>query len=331
MSYNHPKEKGLRKAIKSYFGTKLQGVDLGRLEALKFPKPKLPQKFYEDLGLLVHDRTHKLVKKLAFYQDQFWEWMFYYKYRLAVKAQKVGLTTSVLMENFQQAVLPPSEPESTMGYETLVIAQNEKIVKDHLNSIYKQIKQSKKYSGFLIEKPRSYLRPTDVTKTTEILLENPYNPIQPSRIIGLGSNPGSVWSHKRVKKIHMSDPAAINKVDDTELYDAAFSRLAITNGYFVIESPPRGQRGQLWEIYKASKLRMLEEGQIESYADFKIMEIPYTHAIEAKVFDKAFFDREKNRLGPRFGQYYECEFLNPSNTWYDDSLFAYDSTLQLDE
>ena len=137
----------------------------------------------------------------------------------------------------------------------------------------------------------------------------------------------------KVKKVHMSDPAAITAIDDNELYDAAFTRLAITKGNFLIESPPRGQRGQLWEIYKASKLRITNPD--DPYADekeiarFKITEIPYTMAIEAGVTEAEFFESERERLGPRFAQYYECEFLNPSNTFYDDSLIKYDDMAQL--
>jgi len=315
----------MRRCIDAVFANK----ETVNLDHLKIDVPTDPTEFYNDFGLLRHDRTGLPVKKLAAYQKMFWEWLSMYRYRLAVKSQKVGLSTSVLMEDFQQTVLPPTNPLSTMGFETLVIGQKESKAKDHLKTIRDLVVRSEKYKPFLITKPRPYLRRTDVSTTTQLIIENPYEPTNPSRIIALGSSPGAVWSWKKVKKIHMSDPAASNVIDDSELYDAAFSRLAITMGWFVIESPPRGQRGQLWEIYKSSKLNQHTESQEPGYSNFKITEIPYSAAIEAGVMTEEFFTGERERLGPRFGQYYECEFLNPSNTWYDDSLFSYDSTMQL--
>lgn len=292
------------------------------------------EKFYQKFGLLQHDRIHKPVSKLAFYQSQFWNWMTRYKYRMAVKSQKVGLSTSVLMEDAQQAFLPPTNPLSTMGYQTVVIGQTFKKAEEHIMDLQKMIKQSREYSPFLIEKPEKYLLKNEVSKATTIYLRNPFNPLRPSQIIGTGSNPGAVWSLKRVKKVHMSDPAAITAVDDSQLYDAAFSRLAITDGFFVIESPPRGQRGQLWEIYKQSKLKTSEddpEFEQKEYSKFKVIEIPYTHAVEAGVMEESFFIRQRELMGLRFGQYYECEFLNPYNTWYDPELFSLADGIQLGE
>jgi len=292
-----------------------------------------PDWFYRELGILYHDRTRQPVQHLANYQYKVWKQGFIYKYRLVVKSQKVGFTTSALMEDLQRALLPPTNANSTMGHETLIIAQSGTKAKEHLRKLIKMIKQSKKYRDFLITSPPPWLQSTEKTNSGMIFLRNPFDEMEPSRIISLGSNPGSAWSWMNVKHVHMSDPAAINAVDDAELYDAAFSRLAITNGTFLIESPPRGQRGQLWEIYKASKLKTVNTN--DPYADekmeaqFKVYEIPYDYAVQAGVMDEAFFIGERERLGPRFGQYYECEFLNPSNTFYDESLIKYDESQQM--
>lgn len=288
--------------------------------------------FYKDFGFLENDNTHEPVTHLTKYQRIFWNWIKRYKYRLAVKSQKVGLSTSVLMENAMQAFLPPTNPLSTMGYQTLIISQNVKKAQEHISDLTKMIQASKMYSPFLIEKHEKGLLPTETSKALTILLRNPWKPTRPTAIIGVGSNPGMVWSFKRVKKVHMSDPAVISAVDDSELYDAAFSRLAITRGYFVIESPPRGQRGQLWEIYKASKLKISDDDpykEQKEFGRFSVMEIPYTDAVEEGVTEESWFIAEMERMGPRFGQYYECKFMNPYNTWYDDSLFHYSSELQL--
>lgn len=328
MSDFHEREK-IRK-IREYLKHRQETAGEWDLSHLKFKVPLDPQLFYEDVGLMMHDKKKTLIKKLAAYQTTAWQWGFRYKYRMIVKSQKIGFSTSAAMEDFQRAVLPPKYEASTMGYETLIIAQSNRKAKDHLDTIYKWVRNSDKYRDFVIEKSRPYLRKTEVSKTTEMLIENPYNPTQPSKIIALGGNPSAIWSWKKVKHIHMSDIASVKSTEDAPIYDAAFTRLAITQGTMMIESPPMGQRGQMYEIYKASKLGSETKGP-DAYSQFKIMEIPYTAAIDAGVTEKSWFESEKVRMGPRFGQYYECEFLNPYNTWYDDSLFSYDANLQLDE
>lgn len=294
-----------------------------RLKLLSLKTPQDPDKFYPKFGLLEHDLTHKPVTKLAFYQSKLWQWAFKVRYRLAVKSQKIGISTSALMEDGQFAFLPPTNLFSTMGYDTLVIGQDASKGKEHIGDLTTMIKASREYHDFLIEKPEPFLKRTQVTNSNMIFLRNPWNPLRPSRIIGRGSNPGGIWSYKRVKKIHMSDVAATSKKDDKELFDASFSRLAITRGTMLIESPPRGARGQLYEIYKASKLETDIEDpdhDAKEEAKFKVFEFPYDYAIQAGVMTEEFFIGERERLGPRFGQYYECEFLNPFNTYYDESL-----------
>jgi len=73
----------------------------------------------------------------------------------------------------------------------------------------------------------------------QLFIHNPENPYKPTRVIGLGgSNHGSIWSWKEVAHIHMSDIAASSILDDAEVFGAAFSRLANTNGTMLIESGP---------------------------------------------------------------------------------------------
>ena len=71
--------------------------------------PRDPQKFYEDFGFLMHPRIRDKdnqsipVTKLTPYQCEFWK---YPGNALAIKSQKIGLTTSSLMEDFQYTMLP---------------------------------------------------------------------------------------------------------------------------------------------------------------------------------------------------------------------------------
>jgi hypothetical protein len=120
----------------------------------------------------------------------------------------------------------------------------------------------------------------------------------------------------------MSDVAAVDQVDDSGLFGAAFSRLANTNGSILIESPPRGQRGKVWEIYKASKLKGDEDYE---EAKFKVREYEAQRAVDAGLITQEFLDQEKIRLGPLYGMFYECEFINPYTSWYTEDMFKFDN------
>jgi len=130
---------------------------------------------------------------------------------------------------------------------------------------------------------------------------------QPTRVIGLGSSESGVWSWKNVAHIHISDIAASSIKDDSGLFAAAFSRLANTAGTMLIESPPRGPRGQLYDIYTKSKLSQAQgetpEGQ------FKVWEIPAREAVASGLISQQFLDAEKLRLGSLYRQYYEAAFI----------------------
>jgi len=268
--------------------------------------PSDPDEFYQDFGLLHHPLTQKPVEHLTAYQYQIWRDSKRYKYREVIKSQKVGLSTSALLEDFHHAIT------GCKGKEILIIAQSRDLAKDHLYTLRKMIKGSKKYSQFLIDRPDNFLLRDEVTKVMTLYIRNPDDPYNPTRIIGLGPRPGSIWSWKEVAHIHISDIAAAPSIDDAEIFGAAFSRLANTNGTILIESPPRAPSGMLYEIYENSKLKKTNSVS----GQFKIYEIPATMAVEAGLISQEYLDGERERLGPMYSMYYECDFYNSASTWY---------------
>jgi len=227
------------------------------------------------------------------------------------------------MEDFQRALLPTSHPQSCRGKEILIIAQTFDMAKEHLYSLRKIIMNSKNFRKFLITNPDNFLLKTETTKASILYIANPENPNKPTRIIARGPRASSIWSWKEVKHIHMSDVAATNQIDDSHLFGVAFSRLANTNGSMLIETPPMGQRGTVWEIYKQSTL----EGD-ENYeaAKFHVRKISANEAVSTGVISHEFLDQEKERRGVLFGQLYECEFMNPYTSWYTEDMIQYDNS-----
>ena len=150
-----------------------------RREKLPTDIPLDPDEFYQDFGLLEHPVTKLPVQHLTAYQNAVWKDGQRHKYREVIKAQKVGITTSSLIEDFQKAIT------TCRGKENLVIAQDTDHAKDHLYTLRKLISNSAKYSKFLINKPTELLLKDEVTKVMQLFIHNPDNPLKPTRIIGL--------------------------------------------------------------------------------------------------------------------------------------------------
>jgi len=46
-------------------------------------------------------------------------------------------------------------------------------------------------------------------------------------------------------------------------------------------------------------------------------------AVESGLINQEFLDAERDRLGPMYTMYCECDFYNSSATWYKPEMFVY--------
>ncbi|MEO9294290.1 MAG: hypothetical protein ABI347_01675 [Nitrososphaera sp.] len=272
------------------------GDDLARVAI-----PAEPGPFYADLGCLPHPRTRRSVVQLAPYQIETWKALLECGRVLVIKSNKIGLSTSTLMVDFQLAVLPSSHPRSCRGYDQLLIAQTIQHAREHLYTLRKL--DSPKYRPWLIVKSHDMVLKDEATKVTVLYIRNPENENRPSRIIGLGlNNAGSVLSWKNVKHIHISDPTAAEG-DYSHAINAGMTRLANTSGSMVIETVPAGPRGRIYELFQ--QFNAASGGP----AAFRVFVIPASEAVKAGVIAQDFLDAERERLGGLYGQYYGAKFV----------------------
>jgi hypothetical protein len=246
------------------------------------------------------------VPAMTAYQEDVWRAGQFHKYRLVIKSQKIGLTTSVLDEVFQHAIT------DCKGYELIVLAQTLQHAREHLYTLRKRILSSVKYRGYLMTKYTEAVLRDEVTKVTALYIRNDDDPHRPTRIIGLGANEASLWSWKEVKFIHISDIAVVNKTDYSGVISAAMTRLATTSGSMIIESPPYGPSGKLYEIYKQSKLLKEDKEankQQSPEGQFWVTTITAREAVAAGIIKQEFLDGERVRLGHLYPAYYEAEFM----------------------
>lgn len=271
--------------------------------------PQDPTTFYHELGLLEHPYTRQPVPDLTEYQKQVWLLMLWYRFLEIIKSQKIGLTTSVLMTDIQFGMLPSQHPRSCRGKEIIIIGQDFTKARDHLTTIRQMLRASPKYAPFVIEKPESYLLRDEVSKVTTIYLHNPENINKPTIIRGLGSNESAVWSWKNVKHIHISDIAAAN-IDYDPTVNAAMTRLVNTRGSMIIETPPRGPHGKVYEIFQqAVSTPPPPKGKPWPESRFVVKRIHYSAAVKAGVISEDEIDNQRAVLGDMFPAYFEAEFI----------------------
>lgn len=256
---------------------------------------KDPHLFYLSFGKLVHPYTKKLVDRITPYQLEWWQSIIDNKYNIAIKSNKIGLSTITLMALFQNCLLIDGA-----GNEKLVIAQTAQMAKEHLYTLRRLVLSSPAYKWTMIMRPGKYLLKDEVTKVTQLFIHNPYDPSKPTRIIGLGASAASSVSWKNVDFIHVSDITKAS-IDYTEVMDGAFTRLAMSRGKFVIETIPRGPKGKIYSLWNDA---------VAQKNDFKYYKYPVEMAIAEGLVSQEFIDEERRRLGPFFPEYYGAEFIS---------------------
>lgn len=305
--------------------SKLNAAYLGLDYLPKKPLIETPREagaFYKTFGMLTHDKTGAVIEDLTDYQKEWWN---YHGWALCIKSQKIGLSTSTLLEDFQYTTLPEGQ-----GKDVLIIAQTMKAAQEHVLDIKRWVSSSRNYRNYLISSETEMdeiLFEEEKTKALVIYIYNYKNPRHPSRIIALGGSIPSIWSWKRVGRIHMSDVAELDMIEEKqdEFFSTAFSRLAITGGICKIETPPAGQQGYIYRLHE--RLMMLEEGkqpdlnEDEKFFRFKLFKYPVQRGIDSHVIDRNYLAAQKEILTPmQYASKYLCQFTSAGNQWITEDM-----------
>ncbi len=277
--------------------------------------PEDPYEFYEDFGYLKHPKTGEPVEHLTPYQYNIWNTSNKIKTTIVVKPQKSGVTTSCLLQDFQTAIT------KGRGKDILIIGQTLNQANQHIRTLKLMIIGSEKYRKYLITEPKELYFKEEKTKVSVIYIKNPDNPFQPSRIIATPFTDQGVWSWKNVYRIHMSDTAVSGTIEDKAIYDAAGTRFANTEGYWLIESPPHGTRNHYFQLY--------EDYKYNQDPNVKVIVVDIEEAIANKVVSREFIESERTRLKHTFAQYYGSSFLETEGNLF--SIESIDKAISLGE
>ena len=289
--------------------------------------PSNLDEFYNNVGYFVNQKTNDYVTVLAPHQIQTWADRWISKYRLYLKSQKIGLSTMILLEDLHIALT------RGRGKEILIISQSKEKAKDHIQDLKKMIGNSI-YADFLIDRAvtEEELLKDERSKIDTIYLRNPENPSTPTKIIALGiTSAGSLISFKKVCHIHMSDVTLADMTEErfVEAFGGAFTRLANTDGTLVIECPPRGPSGPVFNIVdeddslkKDGITVEIQEGKkIVTPSGFMVRKYTFEVGIDCGMITTEFIQKERRRLGVLFGMYYMADFYSTDQTWFEkDSI-----------
>lgn len=117
----------------------------------------------------------------------------------------------------------------------------------------------------------------------------------------------------------MSDVVAAQIADDESVYAAAKSRVAKTNGTWIIESPPRGTNNYYYSMYEMYK--------DNTDPDVYVKVIHIDDAIKYKITTREFIESERKRLGCLSFQFYGSQFLEGGGNFF--SMESIDRAVEL--
>jgi hypothetical protein len=304
----------------SRYGSRIEqaidSLDLSQQLPLPEDIPLEPEGFYADFGPLKHPATRQPVLQLAPYQYESWRKFLKHGRLLEVKSHRVGESSKWMLVDFQLAVLPSSNPLSTRGFDTMLLAPTKQQAIEILRDFRRRALESKKYSAFIMDRPEEIdLNDTistgavlrdEKSKTAALYIKNPESPLRPSRIVALGAdNPGLLEGWPNFKHVHCTDITASRR-DYKESLEIALTRIANTNGTVIIETIPGKPYGPVYEW--AQRYRGIPESELKK-GDFAYYEVTAEQAVEAGVMPKDFLEGEKRRMtASDFNAYYMAQF-----------------------
>jgi hypothetical protein len=279
--------------------------------------------FYKYFDPIVDENGNPI--EIKDHQREVWNHQYEYVRRAYPKSQKIYFSTTFILEDIKHALT------DAMGYEIIICAQSDDHAKTHLSDFKKYILTSE-FKDYLITSPirEIGLERNEITKADRAYLHNPKRPFWPTRVYALGFTEGKLVSYKRVKHVHASD---ITKADSKpENQDKAFasltSRLANTQGSFVLEAPPRGQHGPLFKQHEKFN-SMTEKGidlstmpfQEQQKYPFFVKPYDYTVGIKYGCFTPETIEGEKLIHGILFDMYYGAKFMDSDVSFYTSDMF----------
>ena len=164
---------------------------------------------------------------------------------VVLKNNKGGGTLALLVRDFIMLMRP-----EYAGGRVLFILPVEKLGIGILGE-FKHILRESNISDYYIAKPTPEMMLNEKSNAHMLYIKNPYDPARPSRIMVMGVSEQLAFSWPDIVGIHMSDPGQIKAIEQENFFNGLYTRLAISEGFFVMEGPcGKTKRGHFWKVCK---------------------------------------------------------------------------------
>ncbi len=255
--------------------------------------PLLPDDFVE-FNRMVYPPIHPETKKptdMYDYQITYFNTVQTFHKVILNKSRKIGATETAL-----RIILYNTLKDKYSGQKVMIVAGNNqrmanKFIKRLRNMILNPFLDlnCKKWSStdLIVNESASYLEIINGTQIEAYPAD------------------AAVRGEENVVCVFMSEAAFINKLDDTPVYNAIKPNVInIPHADFILESTPNGKRGFFH--------RLAEEAR-KGLNEFKLLELPYTVALD-KLLPEKTIEQEKNNPTIDFEQEYNCRFTTSLNS-----------------
>ena len=209
------------------------------------------------------------------------------KWKLAVKARQIGITTTEAIKQFINCVLWKPTEKNPLPPVVIFCSPSQRQSSRLMHYIQRSRNIFEKELG------------TDVVLRKEredfVCFDNW------SEIWSLPNNPRTIEGIDASQGV-IDEAANFTGREDEEVYEAMLGSLAAKAGGMTLFSRPRGRRGLLWRL-------------ADPYGDYvgqyNIHLFPYTiRAAQDERYEKAVLDQKSKLLPLAFREQYECEFLD---------------------
>ena len=162
-----------------------------------------------------------------------------------LKNNKGGGTLAILVRDFMMLLKP-----EYAGGRVLFVLPVEKLGMAILLEFRKLLAESN-ISEYYIRKPTSDMLEGEKSNMHTLFIKNPYDPSRASRITVMGFSEALAFSWSDVVGVHVSDPGQIKAIEQENFFNGLYSRLAVSEGFFIMEGPcGKARRGHFWKVCK---------------------------------------------------------------------------------
>lgn len=263
------------------------------------------QSFNGVIGYAIHPETGKATPVYDYQLEYFNAWQEFHKL-LMVKSRKIGATETALRIILYNCFDHWDErgkfyPSRYKGHHVMLVAGNKQSI---ANKLIRRMKKAIR-NGFTDLAGKKWMY-------ADIVKQEASNKLELWNGTTIEAYPASeaARGEENVICVFFTEPASINRKDDSVVYDAIEPNIAnIEDADFIMEGTLKGRRGIFFNLMEAAEK---EENE------YKLLIHDYTRSL-GKLLSPAYIERKKKDPSIDFGQEFECKPSSLEGSAFDEN------------